>query len=94
MCPVLVDQNNAHFKPIGKDVTTKVATGEKKKELFGGEKDVTQKVTEWKQTGYSDRLIDGERLARDISDAVGALNDEGYEVISVTSATSGEYNFS
>jgi hypothetical protein len=55
---------------------------------------VTQKVTEWKQTGYSDRLIDGERLARDISDAVGALNDEGYEVISVTSATSGEYNFS
>ncbi|SMG64642.1 hypothetical protein BMETH_25881761925, partial [methanotrophic bacterial endosymbiont of Bathymodiolus sp.] len=24
----------------------------------------------------------------------GALNDEGYEVISVTSATSGEYNFS
>jgi hypothetical protein len=33
---------------------------------------VTQKVTEWKQTGYSDRLIDGERLARDISDAVGA----------------------
>jgi hypothetical protein len=39
-------------------------------------------------------LIDGERLARDISDAVGALNDEGYEVISVTSVTSGEYNFS
>jgi len=37
----------AFFKPIGKEVTKKVPTGEKKKGLFGGEKEVFKKVKEW-----------------------------------------------
>ena len=81
------------FKPIGKEVTKKVPTGEKKKGFFGGEKDVTTNVKEWQQTGYSDRWIDGERLANDIAEAVSTLNNEGYEVVSITPITSGEYNY-
>ncbi|AYF32797.1 hypothetical protein CUU95_02680 [Vreelandella alkaliphila] len=83
----------AFFKPIGKEVTKKVPTGEKKKGFFGGEKDVTQKVTDWQQTGYSDRWVDGERLSVDISNAVSKLNEESYEVVSVTPLTSGEYDY-
>lgn len=81
------------FKPVGKEVTKNVPTGEKKKGFFGGEKDVTTKVKEWQQTGYSDRWIDGERLANDIAEAVSTLNNEGYEVVSITPITSGEYNY-
>lgn len=40
------------FKPVGKEVTAEVPTGEKKKGLFGGEKEVTRKETRWKQTGF------------------------------------------
>ena len=83
----------SYFKPIGKEVTKKVPTGEKKTGLFGGEKDVTKKVKVWQQTGYSDRWIDGERLANDIAEAVSRLNDEGFEVVSLTPITSGEYNY-
>ncbi len=81
------------FKPIGKEVTKNVSTGEKKKGFFGGEKDVTTKVKEWQQTGYSDRWIDGKRLANDIANAVSELNNEGFEVVSITPITSGEYNY-
>lgn len=79
--------------PEGKEVTRKVPTGEKKKAFFGGEKDVTTKVTEWEQTGWSDCRIDGKRLSNDIGDAVASLNTEGYEVQSVSPITSGKYNF-
>lgn len=81
------------FKPIGKKVKKEVATGEKKKGFFGGEKDVTTKVEEWQQTGYSDRYIDGERLASDIAKAVSELNNDGFEVVSITPVTSGDYNY-
>ena len=83
----------SYFKPIGKEVTKKVPTGEKKTGLFGGEKDVTKTVRVWQQTGYSDRWIDGERLANDIAEAVSRLNDEGFEVVSLTPITSGEYKY-
>jgi len=77
---------------MGKNVTKKVPTGEKKKGLFGGEKDVTKKVTEWESTGYSNTEIDGARLAQDIEKAVHQLNSDGYEVVSVSEVTSGRYN--
>ena len=83
----------AFFKPVFENVTKKVPTGEKKKGLFGGEKDITKKVTELQQTGYSDKLIDGERLSVDITHAVDKLNEDGYEVVSVTPLTSGDYSF-
>jgi hypothetical protein len=84
---------NSYFKPLGKTKTVKVATGEKKKGLFGGEKDVTRKEEVWEQTGWSDREIDGERLAEEIGGAVKQLNSEGYEVVTVTETTSGNYHW-
>lgn len=83
----------SYFKPIGKEVTKSVPTGEKKTGLFGGEKDVTKKVTEWEQTGYSDTEIDGERLSKDLANAVEELNNNGYEIVSVTETTSGRYHW-
>lgn len=82
----------AKFKPIGEEVTVKVSTGETTKGFFGGEKEVTVKKKEWRQTGWSDREIDGECLSNDISEAVEVLNKEGYEVIAMQPITSGAYN--
>jgi hypothetical protein len=83
----------AHPIPVGKDVQKKIATGEKKKGLFGGEKDITRTITEWEQTGWSDCKIDGERLTSDINEAVNHLNEHGYEVQSVLPIISGAYDF-
>ncbi|MFB2652693.1 hypothetical protein [Shewanella seohaensis] len=83
----------APFKAVGKNVTKKVPTGEKKKGLFGGEKDVTETVTEWVQTGFSDSEIDGEALSKNISEAVSVLNSDGYKVVLITPITSGKYDY-
>lgn len=82
-----------HFAPVGEEVSVKVPTGEKKKGFFGGEKEITKKETQWQQTGWSDSEVDGSRLADDIAAAVAALNEEGYEVSSITPITSGRYDF-
>ena len=84
---------NSFFKPVGKTKTVKVPTGEKKKGFFGGEKDVTTKEERWEQTGWSDCEIDGERLASDIDKAIELLNSEGFEVVSISETTSGNYNW-
>jgi len=84
---------SSQFKAVGEDVTKEVPTGEKTSGFFGGEKEVTKEVTEWVQTGYSDRNIDGKRLSEDLSTAIEELNRDGYEVVSVTEATSGNYNW-
>jgi len=84
---------SSYGKPLGKNITKKISTGETKKGLFGGDKDVTKKVTEWEQTGYSDSEIDGEKLAKDIQLAVEQLNKDGYEVVCITETTSGRYNY-
>lgn len=81
----------AKFKPVGKEVTLSVPTGEKKKGFLGGEKEITRKETRWQQTGWSDCEIDGERLAEDIADTIVQLNEDGYEVVSVLPITSGNY---
>jgi hypothetical protein len=83
----------AHFKPVGKNKTVKVSTGEKKKGIFGGEKDVTRKETQWVETGISDCEIDGERLSVDIQEAVESLNSEGYEISNILQVTSGKYKY-
>jgi len=84
---------SAFFKPIGKEVTVTVPTGETKKGLFGGVKEVTKKEKEWQQTGWSDCEIDGQRLSNDISSAIEKLNLEGYEVVAIQPITSGAYNY-
>jgi hypothetical protein len=44
------------------------------------------------QTGSSDCDIDAKRLADDMATAVADLNNDGYEVVAVTSLISGAYN--
>ena len=83
----------AFFKPIGKNETVKVPTGETKKGFFGGEKEIFQKEEQWVQTGWSDREIDGPRLANDVAATVSQLNEQGFEVISLTEVTSGNYSW-
>ena len=84
----------AEFKPVGKIKKVKVPTGQKTKGFFGGEKEVMTKEEHWEQTGWSDCEIDGERLAKDISDAVDDLTEEGYEIVALSETTSGKYNWS
>lgn len=79
---------------LSEKMLKKVATGGKKKGLLGEEKEVAKKVKGWEQTGYSDSWIDGERLASDIFRAVAQLNNERFEVVTVTPITSGKYDFS
>lgn len=83
----------AHFKPLYKEVAVKVPTGETKRGLFGGEKEVLRKETQVQQVGWSDSEIDGARLARDVAQAVEALNSDGFEVISMTAVASGSYRY-
>lgn len=81
------------FKPIGKVKTVKVPTGETTKGFFGGEKEVMRKEEKWEQTGWSDHEIDGARLAKDVADAVATLNDQDYEIVTISEVTSGRYNY-
>ena len=87
----------SYFEPIGKTRTVKVPTGEVKvkKGLFGSyrETKIMAKEERWEQTGWSDCRIDGPRLAKDLQQAVVNLNQEGYEVVSVTSVASGNYRY-
>ncbi len=82
----------AYFAPIGKEKIVKIPTGEKTKGLFG-EKEVCRKEKRWVQTGHSDCKIDGQRLARDLDEAIKKLNELGYEIVSITSVMSGEYKY-
>ncbi|MEL7312369.1 MAG: hypothetical protein AAFN07_12705 [Pseudomonadota bacterium] len=84
----------AHFKPLMKMQSVKVPTGEVKKGLFGGKKEVTRKEEQLVATDeFSDCSIDGERLTADINQAIATLNGEGYEVVSITPVTSGSYQY-
>lgn len=82
----------AYFKPIGEEVSVKVPTGEIKKGFFG-DKEIMKKETQWQQTGWSDSQIDGERLSKDVEDAVAQLNADGYEIQTVLPILSGAYDY-
>jgi len=73
--------------------TVKVPTGEKKRSIFGDEKEITKKEYRRVQTGTSDSQIDGVRLANDIDAATTALQNEGYEVLTITPVMSGKYAY-
>ena len=83
----------ANFAPVGKYVSVQVP-GEKKKGLFGTEKTTYKTEKRFKQTGVSNSLIDGPRLASDIDEKTRELNRNGFEVIAITPITSGNYNYS
>jgi hypothetical protein len=83
----------AYFKPLGREVTVAVPTGEKRKTIFGTVKKVKRKQKQWRSSGgWSKCRIDGERLAMDVAKAVRTLNTEGYEVVTIVPAVSGTYS--
>ena len=83
----------SYFVPVGRNVTVKVPTGEKKAGFFGGEKEVYRKEQRWEQTGYSDCIVDSERLAADLQKAIENLNDDGFSIKTITSVISGDYTY-
>jgi len=83
----------AYFSPIGKNEVVKVPTGQKKKGFLGSESDVMREEKKWVQTGFSDCIIDKERLTKDLQEAVEILNKEGYEVVSVSDVISGNWRW-
>lgn len=83
----------AHFRPMGEEIEIEVPTGQFEKGFFGNEKEIKTKAVEWRQTGWSDALIDGELLTDNITEAVALLNDDGYEVQSILPIISGSYAF-
>jgi len=83
----------AYFCAIGKEVVTKVLTGEVEKGMFGGKKEVKKKIKKWKQTGWSKTEIDGKRLSSDLGKSIKELNENGYFVKTITPIISGAYNF-
>ena len=84
----------SYFKPLVKEVTAEVPTGETKTTIFGTVKKVKRKQKQWRKTGnWSNCKIDGERLAMDVEKAVRTLNSEGYEVVTIVPAVSGSYSY-
>ena len=83
----------SYFQPIYKEVTIKVPTGNTTR--FLGLIDIEEKIRKREviQDGWSDCQIDGERLNEDVGRAINKLNREGYEVISITPATSGSWAY-
>lgn len=83
----------SYFQPIYKEVTVKVPTGNTKR--FLGLIDIDEKIRkkEVVQDGWSDCQIDGERLNNDVGQVIDKLNRKGYEVISITPATSGTWAY-
>ena len=83
----------AYFLPTGNYKTVKVSTGKTKQSISGYQKEVTKKEQQWEQTGWSDSEIDSVKLSEDLMEAIKQLNNDSYEVISVTPITSGKYNY-
>lgn len=81
------------FQPIYKEVTVKVPTGNTKR--FLGIIDIDEKIRQKKiiQDGWSDCQIDGERLNEDINNVLNKLNQDNYEVISISPITSGTWAY-
>jgi hypothetical protein len=77
----------ANFKPLyGKSGVLKAIFGSKQSASLLNPPDGLE------HKGWSDSEIDGERFAKDISEAIETLNKEGYEVSIITNITSGAYH--
>jgi hypothetical protein len=81
----------SYFQPLYKEVTVKIPTGNTKR--FLGRIDVEEKIRkrELVQEGWSDCQIDAERLNENVARAVDKLNSSGFDVISITPVTSGNW---
>ena len=82
---------NAKFRPLYKEVSREVPTGEAKTGIFNKAEWVTETVTELEYDRDSDCEINGEQLTEDVAAAVETLITEGYEILSITPVTSGRW---
>jgi hypothetical protein len=76
----------ANFVPAYSDVP-RAQTGERRP--LGGSRTHIEYRRE--QVGWSDCVIDGERLQADLQTAIEKLNSEGYDVLSITAIQSGRH---
>lgn len=85
---------DAYFKQLGKWEDYEEPTGETKKGFFGT-KEVTIKKQRWILLNkFSDSIIDGAKLADDISKQLNNLESENFEILNITPVISGHYNWS
>ncbi len=82
----------AYWAELGENRSKKTPTGEKAKNHWGLVTKVYVEETEWVKTGISDCRIDSLRLSKDLANAIETLNNDGYEVVTVTPITSGTYD--
>jgi len=74
--------------------TSYVATGVMKSKFFGGEREEMTEITRMVESSeLSDSRIDGTKLNKNLNKEIKQLNDDGYEVISITPISSGNYNY-
>lgn len=83
----------AYFAPLYEEKEVKKLTGRKKKVLGLLEVNEKYKTTETVHVGYSDSIVDDERLTDDLNKVVESLNKDGYELVSVVPITSGIYDY-
>lgn len=83
----------SYFVPIFNEVTIKVPTGETKQSFWCGKKEILRKEKQLEQTGYSDCIVDSQRLAQDLQDAIDILYNEGFKVKTIVPVISGHYDY-
>jgi|GEM_PF-558599 len=91
--PMLTFFIPTYGKPIIKNKSVKVPTGETKKGWFGGEKPVMREEQQEEIVGYSDCAMDGFVLMQDMHEAIDPWLEQGYELFSITPITSGNYSY-
>lgn len=84
----------ARFKPKYEHVDAGVQKNEQQRGLFvRRNKPAKEEVKQLQHVGWSDCEIDGVKLAEDLALKVDELNKVGYEVVSITPVTSGNYRY-
>jgi hypothetical protein len=86
---------DAYNQQKGKWEEYEEPTGEMKKGIFGGDKPVMEKKKRWiwLDNQYHDHLIDGQRLSRDLEEALNELESTGFTIVSVNPVISGRYDW-
>lgn len=79
----------AHGRPIGTYKRIEAPTNSTRRNLLGLRRPIKRTVERWVHKGYSESEIDADRLVRDMQTAIEALNQDGFEVTSVTPVISG-----
>ncbi|MEL6590310.1 MAG: hypothetical protein AAFQ68_09530 [Bacteroidota bacterium] len=83
----------SHGVPVGEEKVVKIPTGETRKSLLGGVKEIYRKEKRWEQTGFSQSKIDIKRLANEVAETIEEIEKAGLVVDSITPITSGNYDW-